>query len=130
MELHQFTISKGKPYFNIPLDQSKDGVLLTGFQLDIFNPSDDLKVAFRKETKSGSKFSKPYSLLDFKEKYVNEKKIIAFHDSGENYILITLMVGITSQDGKFIELSKLDPDKFSDFKYHLGYKYQKEFVKV
>lgn len=131
METHQNIITKNKPYFILPIDTNSEAAIFTAFKIDQFNPKDDLKVVLRKECKDGDELEGPFSLLEFKDKYVSEKKVIRFNnDKGIPYLLITLLTGKINSKGKFIEIEKLDPDNIGDFKISVEFKYQKTLVKT
>lgn len=126
MEAHRNIITKNKPYFNLPIDDSTEGAIITAFKPDQFTPGDDLRVMLRKERKNDTETEGPFSIDEFKDQYIAGKRLIRFsNEQDEPYILITLFIGKTDAQGKFREIEKLDPDKIGDFKISIEFKYHK-----
>ena len=126
METHTYTISKEKPYFIIPVIEGKEGIFISRIIPEVFNPGNDLKVIIRSELNNRNEETEYCSLLNFIDKYSNEKEFIPFFNkSGERYLMVSLLLGKKDSSGKFIEMGKLDPDKFGEFKLLVEYRFRK-----
>lgn len=126
----KYTITKEKPYFTIPLDFNKEFIQILTFKPDLFNPADELQVVIKKELKDSNEFSDPLNFEDFSNEYIKHRRFIELvSNDGERYLLISLLIGKTTASGKFMELEKMDPDRISDFKISLEYKYPQILVK-